>query len=710
MSTIGDRIKKRRKELGLTQAELGEKLQVTDRAVSKWEQNEGNPDMSIIASLADILGVSLDYLIMGKETETIPLEDMDAQKRLSFLIKKDDLNNFKKFNYIQSAFIFGKEETVYQNNGRSIIYPSINIKTWDEIITSKANKILKYCLDELLKKIKDEVWITPVVADFLDAFVMAMIDIDRDDVLKAMGAQFFAVEGYGGYENGQLRVRQKPTLVSPSDSYNDRQAYVIKKETWEYFFKKRQESPRSFSLIVNPVIKGVALYKKQMGYNKEEYLVTFSHNALLEYALKYEMYDVIRDFKELANQEFEHSKTVLDRYQLNYHNSFICENVHIIGRLFSFSVKMIEELLLKKQISLAKELNAYNEKVVQLVKNNNTLKGTDLKNLEVLSEAEIERFLKLHDNSISENERIEIQCIKDDGILVVGQALNVRNLDLLRKILKKSYYNPFEIACECYKQANYKKIFQYLLNANLQEYAKVFLSGKEDAKIRTIKNLYSVLAKLPNKLDEKEMKAIEHESTQKEYLAGLNMQIAEDEDRFNTEVSKYCIEKMYDKILSLKEEIYSKVKQTLDDQEKKWQLAVECAKAKKGLTLDYFEGLLESLDTKNRKLFIIDLCSLFDAILKYDYNCEGEDFFGRMNYYHDKYEPKTQYCDDGWGYSVEDTKHKETVILPWQKKWGLVSRLRMERNNIAHAEHNEVKELSAEELKECLEFIFSINK
>ena len=51
----------------------------------------------------------------------------------------------------------------------------------------------------------------------------------------------------------------------------------------------------------------------------------------------------------------------------SYHNSFICENVHIIGRLFSFSVKMIEELLLKKQISLAKELNAYNEKVVQLI-------------------------------------------------------------------------------------------------------------------------------------------------------------------------------------------------------------------------------------------------------------------------------------------------------------------------------------------------------
>ena len=80
MATIGDRIKLKRKELGLTQAELGEKLNVTDRAVSKWEQNEGNPDMSIIASLASVLGVSLDYLIIGKEDEIISIDDMDAEK------------------------------------------------------------------------------------------------------------------------------------------------------------------------------------------------------------------------------------------------------------------------------------------------------------------------------------------------------------------------------------------------------------------------------------------------------------------------------------------------------------------------------------------------------------------------------------------------------------------------------------------------------
>ena len=709
MSTIGDRIKKRRKELGLTQAELGEKLQVTDRAVSKWEQNEGNPDMSIIASLADVLGVSLDYLIMGKEVETISLEDMDAQKRLSLLIKKDDLENFKKFNYIQSTYIYGKQQTVRQNNGYSYNYTSINLNAWDEIITSKAKKILNYCLDDLMKKTPKEIWITPIVADFLDSFVKAMIDIDNSKVLKAMGCQFFAVEGYGGYINGQIRTGKQPILIEPSDNLNDRQAYVLKKETWEYFFEKRKESPHCFDLISKIALKGIPAHKKQMGYSNEEYLVSFSHQPLVEYAIKYEVFDVIKDFKAVCEQELEHLKT-LNLNSIRYDSTYMAEMQYIRGRLFVFSRKTIEELLLKNQIDLAKELNAYNEKVTKAIACYNHLSNGELKNIDVLTDAEMVRFLKLHDNSISETEKREIQCIKEDGILVIGEALSVMDLELLRKILNKSYYNPFEIACECYKQSNYKKIFQYLLNGNLGEYAKVFLTGKEDAKLRTIKDLFPVLSKLSNKIDGKEMKKIEGEATQQKSLAGINMQIPEGEDRWNTEVSRYCIEKMYERIQELKEEIYNKVKSVLENNERKKQLAEERAKAKKGLTLEYFEGLLENLDTKNRKLFIIDLCSLFDAILKYDYECEGEDFFGRMNYYHDKFEPKTKYQDDGWGYQEEDTNYTRRVIKPWQKKWGLVSRLRMERNNIAHAEHNDIKELSAEELKECLEFIFSINK
>lgn len=87
MNTIGERIRAKRKELGLTQAELGEKLGVTDRAVSKWEQDEGNPDISIVASLAAILQVSIDYLLTGK----VPEERIIIKSPKDMLFETDDI-------------------------------------------------------------------------------------------------------------------------------------------------------------------------------------------------------------------------------------------------------------------------------------------------------------------------------------------------------------------------------------------------------------------------------------------------------------------------------------------------------------------------------------------------------------------------------------------------------------------------------------------
>ena len=48
---IGDFIKKKRKEKGLTQKELAEKLEITDRAISKWERGINCPDISLLKDL-----------------------------------------------------------------------------------------------------------------------------------------------------------------------------------------------------------------------------------------------------------------------------------------------------------------------------------------------------------------------------------------------------------------------------------------------------------------------------------------------------------------------------------------------------------------------------------------------------------------------------------------------------------------------------------
>ena len=62
---IGKTIAALRKKKGLTQLELAKKLSVSDKAVSKWELGGCYPDITLFPMLADLFGVSIDYLMRG---------------------------------------------------------------------------------------------------------------------------------------------------------------------------------------------------------------------------------------------------------------------------------------------------------------------------------------------------------------------------------------------------------------------------------------------------------------------------------------------------------------------------------------------------------------------------------------------------------------------------------------------------------------------
>lgn len=70
--TIGKRIAALRKEKGMTQEELSQKMEVSAQAVSKWENDQTCPDIISLPKLAKILGVTVDELLSGKE-ETEPV-------------------------------------------------------------------------------------------------------------------------------------------------------------------------------------------------------------------------------------------------------------------------------------------------------------------------------------------------------------------------------------------------------------------------------------------------------------------------------------------------------------------------------------------------------------------------------------------------------------------------------------------------------------
>ena len=65
-TSMGEIISTLRKEKGMTQKDIADKLGITDKAVSKWERDVAFPDTATIPKLAEILGVSVEELMQAK--------------------------------------------------------------------------------------------------------------------------------------------------------------------------------------------------------------------------------------------------------------------------------------------------------------------------------------------------------------------------------------------------------------------------------------------------------------------------------------------------------------------------------------------------------------------------------------------------------------------------------------------------------------------
>ena len=73
---IAKNIQKLRQEKGLTQLELAEKLNYSDKTVSKWERGESMPDIVVLKNIADIFEVTLDYLVEEEHNGKPVTKDM----------------------------------------------------------------------------------------------------------------------------------------------------------------------------------------------------------------------------------------------------------------------------------------------------------------------------------------------------------------------------------------------------------------------------------------------------------------------------------------------------------------------------------------------------------------------------------------------------------------------------------------------------------
>lgn len=86
---IGRFIAECRKKNGLTQMQLAEKLNITDRAVSKWENGKSLPDSSIMLDLCKLLNISVNDLLSG-EIVTMNNYDENLEKNLLKMVKEKE--------------------------------------------------------------------------------------------------------------------------------------------------------------------------------------------------------------------------------------------------------------------------------------------------------------------------------------------------------------------------------------------------------------------------------------------------------------------------------------------------------------------------------------------------------------------------------------------------------------------------------------------
>ena len=89
MTDFGKNLTAIRKSRQLTQLELANLLDAQPRMIGRWEQGESKPQFDYIIQLAQLLEVSIDYLLLGDKSQTIPEFEV-RNKRLKELCKEAD--------------------------------------------------------------------------------------------------------------------------------------------------------------------------------------------------------------------------------------------------------------------------------------------------------------------------------------------------------------------------------------------------------------------------------------------------------------------------------------------------------------------------------------------------------------------------------------------------------------------------------------------
>ena len=593
--SIGKTIAELRKAKGWTQIELAERLNISDKAVSKWESEAGYPEITMFPQLANLFGVSIDYLMTGKEVQP----EIITMSKAELCAKNDDVTLLKDIDFTQ------KDE----NNKCLIDYIQQyeSLKVFSALCTTDDRAkgsfdlltFLKFCLLsnhlELLNK--KGFWLKPQICSY--RFDSA------EDIMGLMPVG--ALEHFG-----QRQGNDQYVCALPDDFFT-----MIATD------KRINEATIDFLL-------GKQRGRKCVWYHAFPYLI----DACYEVGNT----DLLERLLTLSEENNQYAYDNLkDKRNYVYNYYFIgfqySKGGHGLVRILD---KTLREALQKNDFEMIDRTNSLNRGVISW--------GF---NCGVVSDDEI-RVAKLKlDKSVSKQE-VLVQSAIHDGIIDINELLAVDDIDLIEKTLKEYPVSKFEQIAgihEKLRQAlaseNWRYIFEYAVDKKAEPLLQYVIKGEED--------------RIRHWIDEKDKIPLGANTTQDLFLRFesknpngkyLNLRTRTKFSGTIAHSPRTAYQNQDSSIIytmtDLVEYISLCKKQVVDD----FKANHNAGEVIEELNEEFFRN---ELAKGNDELVAIKLCVRLEAVLKSKYHYEGD--FSEMLERFCKEQGKHLF-DDGWGYMV----------------------------------------------------------
>ncbi len=291
----------------------------------------------------------------------------------------------------------------------------------------------------------------------------------------------------------------------------------------------------------------------------------------------------------------------------------------------------------------------------------------------------------LENSTMSEEEKLRFKAV-NNGIVVPSVLIESKNLHFVKETIDNNYYHYYEYVYDCLVNKKIDKLYKFFIDNDLERQANDLLEGPSKYP-KILEDCWGIFnSSSRNEPNEKVKMLKKYQNDISSVKNGRRLK--------STDISNLDDNEIIKDIKFLKNQIFT---DTFNKIQKEKQIDLDKLEREKFVntfTRKSFEDLLINNDREN---FIIRLCMLLDAILKYDYKCAGNDFYTRLNNF----------------INLNDIDNENSVFkdnVECKNIGNHLNRLRITRNNIVHFARTKVKSLSDEELRQCLDFTFSIIK